>query len=247
MDEFLAASLSFPTVVFTVLLGIAAVYWMLVILGALGLDVLDADGGGGADHLGHGGVGHGHAELGHGHAEVGHGDAAGGGQHQHGEVGLLTSLFITLKLDALPLTVSLSLVFFWSWLISHVSSHYLLGHGRHWGLELALLVVALVLALLLSSLAARPIAPMFRSKSGAHRSELVGKIVKIDTSRVDNVFGNATSEDGGAGLIVQVRCDQPNSLGRGDRALVVSYDEVREIFEVTPIDDILPSDAPGQG
>ena len=26
------------------------------------------------------------------------------------------------------------------------------------------------------------------------------------------------------------------------RALVVSYDEAREVFEVTPIDDILPSD-----
>jgi hypothetical protein len=237
MDEFLAASLSFPTVVFTVLLGIAAVYWVMVIVGALGLDVLDADGGGGHGHVdvGHGDVGHVHVE----HGDVGH---AG---HQEVDSSPLVSLFVTLKLDALPLTVSLSLVFFWGWLISHLSSHYLLTAERHWGLELALLLAALLLALLLASLVARPIAPLFRSETGARRSALVGKIVKIDTSRVDASFGNATAEDGGAGLIVQVRCESPNTLTRGDRALVVAYDEARETFEITPIDDLLPSENSG--
>lgn len=240
MDEFLAASLSFPTVIFTVLLGIAAVYWVLVIVGALGLDVLDADGGGG--HAGHADIGHGdvgHVHVGHAHGDVGH-----PGYHDV-DSSPLVSLFVTLKLDALPLTVSLSLVFFWGWLISHLSSHYLLTTDRHWGLELALLLAALLLALLLASLVARPISPLFRSESGARRSALVGKIVTIDTSRVDARFGNATAEDGGAGLIVQVRCEHANKLTRGDRALVVSYDEARETFEVTPIDDLLPSDTSG--
>lgn len=243
MDEFLAASLSFPTVVFTVLLGIAVVYWLLVILGALGLDVLDADGGGDGVAA-HDGIGHaevGDAHLAHAHADAGHPHAG----HHDSEASFLSSVFITLKLDALPLTVSLSLVFFFGWLVSHLSSHYVLGHGKPWLLELALLLVALVIALLLASLAARPIAPLFRSKSGARRSALVGKIVTIDTSRVDGSFGNANAEDGGAGLIVQVRCESANKLTRGDRALVVSYDEAREVFEVTPIDDILPSEEPG--
>ncbi len=235
MDEFLAASLSFPTVVFTVLLGIAAVYWLLVILGALGLDMLDADGGG--DHAGHD---LGHGDAGHVHAD---GHAEGPGHHDV-PASLLSSFFVTLRLDSLPLTVTLSLVFFWAWLVSHTSTHYWLGYQAHWALELALLLVALLVAVLLTSLAARPIAPMFRSKSGARRSALIGKIVRIDTSRVDATFGNATAEDGGAGLIVQVRCESPNKLGRGDRALVVSYDEAREAFEVTPIDDIL-SEEPG--
>lgn len=238
MDEFLAASLSFPTVVFTVLLGIAAVYWILVILGALGLDVLDADGGG--DHVGHAHVDAPDAHVAHTHADAG--DAHAG--HHDTEASFLSSIFVTLKLDALPLTVSLSLIFFFAWLVSHLSSHYVLGYGKPWFLELALLLIALVVAMLLASIAARPISPLFRSKSGARRSALVGKIVTIDTSRVDGTFGNAKAEDGGAGLIVQVRCEAANKLTRGDRALVVSYDEAREVFEVTPIDDILPSDEP---
>jgi len=52
----------------------------------------------------------------------------------------------------------------------------------------------------------------------------------------------AKAEDGGAGLIVQVRCaDEGNGLSRGSNALVVSYDDKREVYEVTPFDDILPA------
>jgi hypothetical protein len=93
----------------------------------------------------------------------------------------------------------------------------------------------------------RPLAPLFRTHPAARRSALVGTVVMIDTSRVDQEFGTARAEDGGAGLIVQVRCEPGNRLRRGDRALVVSYDDAREVYEVTPLQDILPSDAPGSG
>ena len=76
-----------------------------------------------------------------------------------------------------------------------------------------------------------------------NRSDLIGKVVKIDTSRVDDKFGSAKADDGGAGLIIQVRCDSANKLTRGSNALVVSFDDDREAYEVTPVDDILPSKA----
>ena len=75
-------------------------------------------------------------------------------------------------------------------------------------------------------------------------AQLRRKIVRIDTSRVDHRFGMAKADDGGAGLIVQVRCsDEDNGLTRGANALVVSYDAQREVYEVTPFDDILPVEA----
>ena len=40
MTEFLTAILSFPTVIFTVLLIIIVLYWLMVIVGAIGVDVL---------------------------------------------------------------------------------------------------------------------------------------------------------------------------------------------------------------
>lgn len=233
MDEFVASSLSFPTVVFTVLLGIALVYWVLVILGALGLDALDFDDGGHGGEVGHGDAGHG---------DGGHGDGHDG--HSHG---LLGSILGALRLDAVPMTIVLSLIFFFGWLLSELSIHYLfggnayvLGGERNKLLETLLLVAVFVLAVLLTSVAIRPLAPVFRTHSAARRSNLVGKIVTIDTSRVDAGFGAARAEDGGAGLIVQVRCDPPNDLVRGARALVVSYDEAREVYEVTALGDLVP-------
>ena len=51
MLEFLQAMLGFPTVVFTMLLGVVAVYWLFVIVGALDLHVLD--GAHGATEIAH--------------------------------------------------------------------------------------------------------------------------------------------------------------------------------------------------
>jgi hypothetical protein len=235
MHEVLVESLSFPTVVFTVLLGVVVVYWLLVILGALGMDMFDAD--------------HGHGEPGHVH--VGDGDLGDGGQVSHGDgshtghdAGIFGTLLGTLKLDAVPTTVVVSLIVFWGWLVTHFASHFVAGSHASGITEFLLLVVAFVIAVLLTSFAIRPLAPLFRTHPAARRSALVGKVVTIDTSRVDDAFGMARAEDGGAGLIVQVRCAAGNSLGRGHRALVVSFDEAREVYEVTPLGDILPNDAP---
>ncbi len=235
MHEFLAESLSFPTVVFTVLLGIAAGYWLLVIIGALGMDMLDADHGGGG-HVGHGDVGHGDAGHVHVEGDAGHGDADG-----HG---ILATLLGPLKLNAVPMTLVVSLIAFFGWLLAHFSGHFVALSHSNWFTEALLLIGAFVLAVLITSVVIRPLAPLFRTNPGAHRIALVGKVVTIDTSRVDAEFGVAKAEDGGPGLLVQVRCDLPNRLGRGHRALVVSYDEVREVYEVTSLGDILPSDAP---
>ena len=238
MNEFLAASLSFPTVVFTVLLGIAAVYWIMVIAGALGMDALDVDGGG--HDLAHGDLGHGDV----GHGDAGHGDGGGDGSHGDGP-GILATLLITLKLDAVPMTIVLSLIFFWGWLLSQLSSYYVLGGARNWVWETLLLLAVFVVAVMLTSISIRPIAKLFRSNPAARRAALVGKVVMVDTSRVDRDFGAARAEDGGAGLIVHVRYDGLHRFSRGERALVVSYDDAREVYEIAPLGDILPTEDPG--
>jgi hypothetical protein len=232
MDDFLAASLSFPTVVFTVLLLIAMAYWLFVIIGAIGLDALDFDhdtGGTGGD-----------AGDGADHGDADHGDAHHG--HSAEGLGLLPTLLWVLKLNQVPMTIVLSSVFFWSWLVCHLSMHYVVGYEAHWSIEVGLFVGALAFAFPLTSLALRPVAPLFRSPPAQRRAALIGKIVNVDTSQVDSNFGTAKAEDGGAGLIVQIRCESANTLKRGDRALVLSFDEAREVYEVTPIDDLIPSD-----
>jgi hypothetical protein len=88
-----------------------------------------------------------------------------------------------------------------------------------------------------TSVLVRPLAHVLKVETPVSRRDLVGKIVRIDTSRVDHRFGMAKAEDGAGGLLVQVRCEaEGNGLCRGSDALVVRYDATREVYEVVPLD-----------
>lgn len=246
MNEFLAATFAYPTVIFTVLLGASAVYWLLVIFGAIGIDALDLDVDleGATEGAGEGvaeGVAEGAAEgatEGATEGAAAHGDAAQGGA--------FSTLLHALNLRAAPMTVVISMFFFLCWLFTNLGRHYLIdeiGLGPVWLVGSGLMLGSVVAAVPLTAMFVRPLGKILQVETAISRKDLIGKIVRIDTSRVDASFGQALAEDGGAGLIVQVRCEGDNGLGRGSQALVVSYDSVREAYEVASLDDIVPSEA----
>jgi hypothetical protein len=258
MDEFLSVSLSYPTVIFTALLAASFLYWILVIVGALGIDALDFDFDGAADGLADGvaegaaeGAGEGAAEGPAGSSPVGTHEGVAerglggrtGGSGERG-AGLLASIFYALKLRAVPVTLVLSLVILIGWVLCWLGYRYLvlgMGLGPEWLIGTALLASAIIVAFPITAAFVRPLAAVLKVEKAVSRRDLVGKVVRIDTSRVDRRFGMAKAEDGGAGLLVQVRCDaDDNGLGRGSNALVVAYDDKREVYEVVPFEDLPP-------
>jgi hypothetical protein len=115
MTEFFAAALSFPTVVFTVLLLIAGAYWMLVIVGAAGMDVLDFD----IDvEIGADGAAEGAAEA----AAEGAAEGATEGAGHGGGGGIVGALMAAIRVKGVPLTIVLSLVVFYGWIITHLTT-----------------------------------------------------------------------------------------------------------------------------
>ncbi len=294
MTEFLSTTLAFPTVIFTVLLAVCCAYWLMVIVGALGIDALDLDfdgvdgaAEGAAEGVAEGaaegiveGVAEGAAEgivegaaegaaegIVEGAAEgVVEGAAEGAaegvveGATEGGVEGaakaategaadglsFLGSLFLTLKLRNVPMTLVLSVWLLFSWTTSNLMAASVLPKLAFlpgWVGGLAIATTAVLVSLPLTSVLVRPLGKLLKVEKPTHRRGLIGKLVLIDTSRVDARFGSAKAEDGGAGLIVAVRCDADNNLSRGSKALVVAYDSKREVYEVTPVDDILPSEA----
>lgn len=286
MTEFLATTFSFPTVIFTVLLAVCSAYWLMVIIGALGIDALDidfdgfdgaADGAaegafegaaegafegaaeGAAEGIVEGaaeGVVEGAAEgvvegAAEGVAEGATEGAAEGVAKAAAEgavegASFLGTLFLTLKLRNVPMTLVLSMWLLFSWTITSLVQATVLSKlaflpGWLGGSLVAL--GALVVSLPLTSVFVRPLGRMLKVEKPTSKKAIIGKIVKIDTTRVDAGFGSAKAEDGGAGLIIRVRCDTDNTLTRGSKALVVSYDAKRDAYEVTPVDDMLPSEA----
>lgn len=249
MNEFLNAILAFPTAIFTVLLGVVIVYWLFVLLGTLDINLLgdaDLDGHGHTDldvgGHGHAGAGgHGHIEThldGHGHVHAdghGHGDhdADTDAEHAGGFAGLIQAL----GLGGVPVTVMLSILFLAAWGFC-LGAMELLGAGG-WQAVVASLA-ALGLAVPLTGFLIRPLRRFFLSLAAPQHRDLLGKICTITTLRVDERYGQAEIEDGGAGLIVQVRCSGSDRFGRGDRALIFDYKD--EVFWIAPMNQALQRD-----
>ena len=227
------ASVQFPTVIFTIGLLVALVYWLFVILGALDIDLL-----GGTDDVSGALKGAGEAVTGgvKGAAEAavdGHGDAG----HAHDVGG---GLWAWLGLASVPVTVSMSVVLLLTWAGSILAMQY----GPH-GLGTALLIVlaaaVILVALPLAGFLVRPLRPVFEVKVGKSNKDYVGSTCTITTGHVDNGFGQATIEEGATVLVIPVRCDRAGVLGRGAKALVIDFDPVRHAYIVEPVADLLPA------
>jgi hypothetical protein len=250
MSQLLQVISSFPTVIFTILMVAVVLYWLLVIVGALDLDFLGggdgaADGAGG-DLGGHDLGGHdvggdpGGGEIGDHGGDVGDhggdaGDHGGDGHHAHGSG--FGALLSALGLRNAPITVIFSLIVFFAWTLSIVGSTYLarpLARLPGWLGNTLLVVVALVLAMLAASIASRPLGRIFVTHQAPSRRSLVGRTCTVTTGTVTGEFGQASVEDGMAGMVLQVRCDRENPLRRGDRARLVAFDAKREAFLVEP-------------
>ncbi|MFO0552717.1 MAG: DUF1449 family protein [Polyangiaceae bacterium] len=243
---FLAVILSFPCVVFTVLLAVAVLYWLFVVVGALDMDSLDSAAG--VDHSGLEGAAKGAMEgaagaakgiFGHAHGADGL-DAVDGahGAHAHGADGAdvdagdspSTGLLGFLRLRSAPMTVVASLFALFGWLVTGT-------YGLTFGVPsllvgAPLLLGSIVVSLLCTSVAVRPLAPLFATHHATKNNDLVGKVAIVSTGEVTDRFGQANLEDGGAGLILQVRCDPGHELRRGDRVLLIQWDAEKAAFHV---------------
>ncbi len=145
-----------------------------------------------------------------------------------------------LKLRSAPVTVVASLFSLFGWLLTTMTVQAVGSPGVLLGLPL-LLVVSIV-SLVLTSIAIRPLAPIFASKHAEKADVLVGKIAVVSTGEVTTSFGQATYEGGGQSLTLQIRSDGTSPLARGDRVVLVAWDERLNVFHVERLpshDDVL--------
>lgn len=162
-------------------------------------------------------------------------DASEGGDPDAGE-GVLAGLLAALGLKAVPVTVVLTLVVLFGWLASFFGMRALADFGVVGVLVSAGVgVAAVLLALPFTSLAVRPLRPLFKTTHARSRAELVGGTCTIATQSVSDRFGQANAQLGGDHLLIQVRCTPGNPLRKGDEALIVDFDRGREAYLVEPL------------
>jgi hypothetical protein len=234
VNEFLQTALTFPTVVYSMLLAVSALYWVVAstsLADGDALDVLSGGHGHGHVHVG----GHDHVHIGgHDHVHVGaHADGHG---HAHGEDATgAAALLARLGLRGIPLMVIATVFSLMGWLGTYFVQLLALPQvpDALRTLTGAAVMVAMVIpATLATSLLLRPVGRRLEKLNAGLSPSLIGRTGTIITPSLSGDYGQASVDDGGAGLILQVRLDAPNALRRGDRIVLIEYLEGQHAYRV---------------
>ncbi len=199
---------SFPTAFYTVLLLICVLFWAGAVLGLVDLDILDFD----FDSV----------------------DVGGESSHTTPEV--LAGLLLRLGLVGVPVTVSLSILVLTGWMLCYYTV-FLLFWAIPDGLlryvaGLPVLAVTLYVAAKITSVFIKPLRPLFEKATQETIKQVLGQTAIVRTSRVDREFGEATLNDGGAGLILKVRASGDDRFERGDRVVIFEKLNSENIYRV---------------
>lgn len=202
METFIYTAFTFPTVVPTFLLALALLFWLVSLIGLFDADSL-LDGLDGGD-----------------------GGFAGGG-------GLLAALLWRFRLAGYPLTLVLTVVALFAWWLSYYTMFFLTPllpwPWLRYPAGILLLPLVLYAGAWLAGKALLPLRALFVAKETRARG-FVGQTALVRTSSVDEHFGEATLDDGGAGLIVQVRSHTP--LAAGTRVVLLEFDAQDHVYYV---------------
>ncbi|NRA60180.1 MAG: DUF1449 family protein [Psychrobium sp.] len=209
MQELLAVSTTFPTIVYSVILGIVLIYWLVGMIGLIDLDLapdidmnldLDAD------------------------SDIG---GLSGFFLTFGISGIPFTIVISI--------ISLIgwLVSFYSqlYLLSLLPSGII-----YYGAGAVTTVAIFYLSLPITAVLIKPLRGMFKSVEAVSSNKLVGSEATIATATVDYKFGQARIMNAGAELLVDVRCDEQYKFNLGDKALVIDYDPNSHSYVVVPFE-----------
>ena len=216
MSEFLSIIFGFPTAIFTALLIVVLFYWLLATFGLVDLGEHDID-----MDLGDAGHGSLHADA---HTE---------------DMGTLAGYLVAFGLNGVPISVVASLLVLVAWAISALSAIWFLRwvptDVLRWVAGAAVMLAASGLSLVITARLVRPLRGVFRTRYATTHASLVGQECVIWTSEVNDKVGRAEVARHGAPLNIRVWADTPNTLTRGDKALIADYDAATQRYRVEAI------------
>ena len=153
----------------------------------------------------------------------------------------LAGLLLKLGLNGVPVTLVLTLLFFFAWMASYFVELLLLRHLPlgllRYPLGLLISAGALVVAVPICAALCRPLRPLFRKLEATTTKSVLGQTAVVRSGRVTLSHGEAVLEDGGAGLILRVRADEARGFTRGDRVVLLEYLAGEHAYRVVTEDE----------
>lgn len=215
MGSFIDAAIGFPTAIFSGLLAVVLVYWLLAIVGLVDFEShgLDID------------------------VDV-HADA------EAGDITTLASYLVALGLNGVPFSIVVSLIVLVSWMLSCLAGMWLLPLVPTLPLNLAaglaVMATAFALSLIATARLIRPLRGLFVTHAAQANASLVGQSCRVLTGSVSPRAGRAEVQQRGTGINVRVWADEPNGFTRGVAARLVEYDAATGRYRIESIDPIGP-------
>jgi len=208
MDPFYQNISSFPTAIFTFILALCVLYWLLAVFGIVDIDFLDIEGIETDFEF---------------DSEVSTANAMAG-------------VMLKFGLNGVPVTIIISFLSLFGWLLSYYSVHYLsplIPDGVLYYLYgLLVFIAAFWLALLLTAIIVKLLRPFFYKVEQQTIKRVLGQSAVVRTSKVTGSFGEAVLNDGGAGLILKVRSINDQTFAKGDKVVLLEYLANENIYRV---------------
>lgn len=209
MNEFLQVATSFPTAIYSVMLLVVTAHWLLSALGILDIDTVDglllSDDPG-----------------------IGHADGA--------EPGGIGGVLLKFGLHGVPVMIIFTIIAIVGWTFCYFIDLHLLSAMRLGVVGVVADIATAVGGLLLSIPVARavlaPVRRMLHRYEPVTQRPLLGRYAEVRSPEITQSHGTAWVDDGGAGLILQVRADVSGRFVRGDRVVLIEYLEEQNAYRV---------------
>ncbi len=207
MEQLLEVASQFPTVIYSTLLGIVVVYWIVAMLGLIDLDFS------------------GDAEL----------DIDSDVDISVGSLtGLLLTFGLTGVPFTLVISIIILICWLISFYLQFYLLTWLPDGWLYYFLGVLSSFIVFFISLPITAIVIRPLKGMFKSVEAATSDHLVGKEATVATSKVSETFGQARLFNNGAEILVDVRCDPEHIFKLGDKVLVIKYLQASHAYIVAP-------------
>jgi hypothetical protein len=200
---------SYPTSVYTVVLGIMLVFWIFAIVGMFDIDIFPSDTGD---------------------------DVFDGDVDLDGEIPGFIGLLHTLGLTGVPLTLVISIVALLGFILSYFSSAWILlplgSDILRYLIGTAILAISFLLAIPITAQAIKPMKPLFVKHYAPSKRDYIGHLCVVTSSKVDSEFGIGAVETHGAPLQVDIRAQGGEVYNKGTTLRIADYDPAKDTFDV---------------
>ena len=208
MDPFYQNISSFPTAIFSFILALCVLYWLLAVIGIIDIDILGLEGMDSDFDLS---------------SDVTTANA-------------LAGVMLKFGLNGVPVTIIISFLSLFGWLTSYYCVHYLSpfipGGIIYFLFALLVLIAAFWLAVLITAMILKLLRPFFHKVEQRTVKHILGQSAIVRSSKVTATAGEAFMHDGGAGLILKVRSINSQTFVKGDTVVLLKFIENENIYQV---------------